>query len=334
MKARILKTLKFVPLSNSNSRKFSSLIFTMNVLLFSTPICKQYLSSRFSFTNLCIVILAGLSIILPYMVVRDVNPLTIRHDHPLVNTANEVLFVLQSESREIFFSTIPELNDLRPESFGVASISLLMVNDRIELSIEFPLQEKEQIFSLNALIFIDYRLQNANVGMQGLVYIHHDGGLPGSSFTTSGDLVLRQNKPLGNLGQRQITELYPTNAIMHEFKAARSSSDCNIDALLARYEEREIAPYYSERVHFWHRNPTDKHSDQDGFDNNFNVKVTVNVPNLQEVVYISTLSQVLLDAWMRYLSILVVAVYCMRRLLSFLFSNQILSSRIHIDTSI
>jgi hypothetical protein len=141
-----------------------------------------------------------------------------------------------------------------------------MVNDRIELSIDFPLQEKEQIFSLNALIFINYLLQNANVGMQGLAYIHHDGGLPGSSFTTSGDLVLRQNKPLGNLGQRQITELYPTNAIMHEFKAvATSSSDSNIDALLARYEEREIAPYYSERVHFWHRNPTDKHSDQDGF---------------------------------------------------------------------
>jgi len=275
---------------------------------------------------------AGLSIILPYIVIRDVYPLTIRHEHPLVNSANEVLFVLQSESKEIFFSTIPELNDLRPESFGVASISLLVVNDRIELSIEFPLQEEEQILSLNALIFIDYRLQKANVGMQGLVYIHHDGGLPGSSFTTIGDLVLRQNAPLGTLGK--ITEQYPTNDIMNEFKASFSSSESNIDSLLARYEEREIACYYSERIHFWHRNPTDKHSDQDGFDNNFNVKVTVNVPNLQEVVYISTLSQVLLDAWMRYLSILVVAVYCMRRLLSFLFSNQILSSRIRIDTSI
>ena len=307
----------------------------MKIQIFSAPVCKRYFSSRLSLAYILALIATALVITVPYILSNDITPLRIHHEQPRVEFVSKVIVVLQSDSKELFFSTIGELNDLRPESFSDASISVFEedrnrdgLNDRIKLNMEFPIEAEEQIVGLQAFIFASYHLQNAQVSMESLIFVHHNGVLPGSAYTARGDLILRQNMPMQM--REHITELYPSNGIINDFKAAINSMDSNIDTLLDRYENREMAPFFLQRAPLWHRDPSGKKSNQ-SFESTFNLKVIIDIPKLQEVVYISTFSQVLLDVWMRYLSLLVIAVYLMRRLFTFMFTNQIISSHTRTD---
>lgn len=310
-------------------------ITIMKVQIFAAPVCHRYLSSRLSLTYILVLSATVAVVTLPYILTRnDVKPLRINLEQPRVQFSNKVIVVLQSDSREIYFSTIGELNKLRPESFSEASISVFEedhnfdgLNDRIKMDMEFPIEGNEQIVGLQAFIFTSYHLKEAKASMESLIFVHHGGVLPGSGYSARGNLMLRQNTPMQAM--EHITELYPSHEIINEFKSTIDSRESNIDTLLDRYENREIAPFFPQHG-LWHRDPSQKESTQ-SFHKTFNLKVTIDIPKLQEVVYVSTLAEVLLDAWMKYLSLLVIAAYLVRRLFTFILTNQILSSHNFID---
>ena len=238
--------------------------------------------------------------------------------------------------RELYYSTMHNVNELRPESFRVAAVTSREADDdsdglvdRLILKFALPIKD-ERVYGVQALIFLNYRLQNhVKVDMESLAYVHHDAGLPASSYSSRGDLMLRQNMPMNV--EQEFTALYSNDDLlgmdMNEAAIGISARNSNIMNILERYKSRDIATDYLERFPVWTRHAGEDKDNMDTFD----LRVTIDVPRLQQVIFVPTLQEVLLEAWMRYLSLLVIAVYLMRRLFHFVYTNRIANSHIKID---
>ena len=316
------------------------------VQLITLPICRRYIVSRLSFAYILKLTAILLTIIIPYILTLSPKdyPLGVwlkrdsYREQPEVHFQYKAIVVAQikdvsGEPRELYYSTMRELNEMRPETFRAASVSSQEVDDdldglvdRMMLNIKIPTYN-ERVYGVQALIFLNYRLQNhVKFDMDSLAYVQHSGGLPASSYSSRGDLILRQNLPMRV--EEKFTNLYSNDDLVNILETGVSARESNIMRILERYESRDISTHYLERFPFW-----GKHglvSTQGGSDV-FDLKVTIDVPRLQQVVFIPTLPHALLEAWMRYLSLLVIAVYLLKRFLFFIYTNQILRSHQIID---
>jgi Carbohydrate (N-acetylglucosamine 6-O) sulfotransferase 5. len=165
----------------------------------------------------------------------------------------------------------------------------------------------------------------------GLAYIQHSSGLPGSEYVSRGDIVLHQNKPM-RVGDK-VSEVYPVQQIMDDIRASSvSSTESDISNIMRRRfaASRNIMVDYTERFSSWKR-CISCHGNVTMPSRTFILSVTLDVPLLQQVIYVPTLHQVLLEIWIRYLALLTIAIFLMRRILCFIFSNQLLSSHVTVD---
>ncbi len=317
------------------------------VQLITVPVCKRYITSRLSIAYTLKLVATILTIIIPYILTLSPNdyPLGVwlkrdsYREQPNVHFQYKVVVVAQvkdialQEPRELYYSTIRELNDLRPESFRSASLSSREVDenldglvDSITLKLKLPTYE-EHVYGIQALVFVRYRLQNhVKFDMESLAFIQHSGGLPALSYSSRGDLVLRQNMPMRI--DKDFTNLYSNKSLINTRHSAVSAQESNIKSIVERYESRDIATHYMERFSLWGGHGLVSNQGKDGI---FDLKITIDIPKLQNVVFIPTLSHALLEAWMRYLSLLVIAVFLLRKFLFFIYTNQLLRSHIIID---
>jgi hypothetical protein len=274
------------------------------------------------------------------------------HEQPNVHFLYNVIVILQGEHIngkpvEIFYSTIDELNTFRLESFRAASVRSLEVddknfdglNERIELNFELPIQN-EQIFSVEAVAFVSYELQShAKVHTEGLAYIQHSSGLPASEYFSRGDIVLSQNVPV-RIDDEYIDK-YPMQELMDEFQTKMNSTEgaAGMSNIIKHYTgltaRNFIMVDYHERYSSWKRCLSCPSSEGEGMSTSgprtFKLSITLDVPNLQQIVYTPTLQQVLVELWIRYLALLTIAFFLMRRTFYFIFSNHLISSHVTID---
>ena len=311
--------------------------------LITIPICKRFFVSRFSVAYLVKVASILLAMIIPYILTLSPKdyPLGIwlkrdsYREQPEVNFQYKVIVVAQikdefGDPNEIYYSSMYELNALRPETFRAASVSSQEVDENLDglvdllaLNIRIP-TIKEEVYGIQALIFLNYRLQNhVRLDMESLAYVQHNGGLPASGFSSRGDLLLRQNQPLRI--KDEFANLYSNDDLIHSFGRGANTGETNINKILERFESRDVATHYSERFPIWggRRFISTQGADESAM---FDLKITIDIPKIQQVVFIPTLSQALLEAWMRYLSLLVIAVTMMRKFLFFIYTNQIFRS--------
>ena len=332
-----------------------------NVELITVPVSKRYTASRLSFAYLVKVIGTCLAIIIPYILSLSPQdyPLGIwlkrdvYREQPAVKFQYRVILVAQVKDdsngngtpRELYYSTVREVNEARPETFRAASVSSQEVDrnldglvDSLKLEIDVPLLMQEQVYGVQALVFLNYRLQkHVKVDMECLAFIDSRGrgGLPGSSYSSRGDLVLRQNLPMRV--EKKFTNLYKyDNDLLRDIHTVRSVRDSNILSIMESYGARDVFAHYVERLSHWgggynHARDPDPgpgpDPDRDG-NEVFHLEVTVDIPGLQQVIFIPTLPQVLVEAWNRYLSLLVISGYIMRRFFLFLYTNQIVRSKL------
>jgi len=265
------------------------------------------------------------------------------HEQPGIQFSYKTIVSLQAKDIngrpiELFYSNIQQLNELRPpDSFKAASVRALEVdndrdglNERIELIFEFPI-ENELVFNVQAVAFLSYKLNNrVKIHTDGLAYIHHSSGLPGSEYVSRGDVVLFQNKPM--IIDDKVSEFYPVQEIMDEIQTSTESDIVNI---LKRHfsiaSSNDMMVDYTERFSSWKRCTSCEGNVTSSSPKTFTLSVTLDVPVLQQIVYVPTLHQILLEIWVSYLALLTIAIFLMRRILFFIFSNQLFPSHVTVD---
>ncbi len=292
----------------------------------------------------------------------------LKHDtyreQPKVQFQYKVIFVAQAKEKkaregaknegeyitlpkEIFYSTMGDINQARTCRTAStvsreADDNLDGVVDRLLIQIKLPLQKMEDIYSVQALVFVTYKLEaHVKMEMQSLVYVQHQSNLPGLKLSSTGDLNLRQMMPIpivegaiDSEGRKKSLKLFDDEyeQLLNVPSVSMVSSESNVQNILRKYESRSIATDYSERFSVWSRQIDDDHNldadnSSDGENSkDFELDLTIVIPKMQSVVYIPTLMEVVTEAWIRYLSLLVVVGCFIRQVLTFVFSNQILKS--------
>lgn len=252
--------------------------------------------------------------------------------------------------KELYYSTIHEVNELRAESFRSASTiarevddDLDGVMDRLLTTIKMPLEANEYVFGVQAIVLIHYRLEaHVKMEMDAMAYVHHGAGLPGSKLTSVGDLNLRQMVPIPiteNLlsddnGNKSLWKLYDDEQLLDLQSIKNNPTQSNLRQIIQKYHKRTITADYTERFVDWTRqvetsfvsnvNTTDELEE---YTKEFELDLTIEIPKMQSVVYVPTLAEVLIEAWVRYLSLLVITGFFIRTLLKLLFTTHILKAR-------
>jgi hypothetical protein len=292
---------------------------------------------------------AAITIIVPVILALSSQPFQIQlktyFTQPEIHFSYKAIVSLKGKDTngseiEIYYFNLEPLNTLsRPRSFRAASVRALEVdddrdglNERIELSFEFPI-ENELVYNVQAVAFLSYKLNDhVKIHTDGLAYIQHNSAsVPGTEYVSRGDIVLHQNTPM--IVEDKVSEVNPMQQIMDDILASSvSSTEIDISDILKRrfMESRDFMVDYTERLSSWKR-CTSCEGNVTSSSETFSLSVTLDVPLLQQVVYVPTLRQVLLEVWIRYLALLTIAIFLMRRVLFFIFSNRLFSSHVTID---
>lgn len=253
-------------------------------------------------------------------------------------------------SKELYYSTIDGMNELRTETFRAASTTSREIDndfdgvmDRLLMEIKMPLKANEYVHGIQFIALLNYRLDtHVRMEMESLFYLHHESGLAGSKFSSTGDLNLRQMRPIPIINtsndetdKSNIWKLYSDEALLEYDNIGVNSSQSNvmqIQKIIEKYQSRSIATDYVERFPVWFTEIEEDINVEPKAGNeylkDFELSLTVDIPKMQSIVYVPTLMEVLSEAWIRYLSLLVITGFLVRRALFFLFTNHFMKTKI------
>ena len=161
--------------------------------------------------------------------------------------------------------------------------------------------------------------------MESMAYISQDSGLPLSSLTTRGDVIFRQKFPIEIKETPSI--LYDNEKILDDKDTSSFKQDVfDISKIvMERYTKRDFAAEYQPRYVSSTKAllssslsmPVSSASEQ----HYFNLTMIIDVPT-QEVCFIPTFSDVIKDAWIKYLSLFFLISILLRQLCGVVYSNQ------------
>jgi hypothetical protein len=306
------------------------------VIVFKEPLSRIYSVPRLSFTYIFIVLSNIFAFILPfYFFTGTDGDFWMTHgtyrEKPNVKFLYKFIMVLEATSsttgqrKEIFVSTMDSLNVLRPESHRMASVQFH--EDDVDLDGKFesftleanvPIGADEDIHSMQALLFFNFRLEKrVKMDMESVAYTSVESGAPIGGFNSAGSLMLRQKNPLGI--RSYFSNLYaedtPLVGII-DAPSARRVTDSNIGRVLEKYREREVVADYVQRY------PIKTRGMNSGEAGTFHLKMKVDIPD-QEILYISTLPEVLKDGWVKYLSVVILCWFFIERMKGFALCNYL-----------
>lgn len=305
----------------------------MRIVLHQEPVTRNYTaSSRLSIAYLFVLACNISAIVIPFYFWNSSDGFWITEgsyrEQPDVSFLYKVIMVLTTTSAttgqpdEIFVSTLDAANELRHDSFRMANVQsregdrdLDGFVDWFELEIGVPLNEGEQVKSMQAVAFFDYQLnKRVKFGMESIAYASVDSAVPLSGYDTEGDLLFRQASPLGVRGYKSTLYADETPLVRTD---SQSASNSNIGDILSRYRIRNVAADYVERYPIQKIDLSVQHA------RNFNLKMKIRIPQHEVVRYIPTLPEILKDAWVKYLSIVILCWLLLNRLKTFAFEHHL-----------
>ena len=309
-------------------------------MVFREPLSQPYKATRLSIACLFVLLCNALVVLLPFFFLTSSNDDgglwkangTYR-EQPSVKFLYKFIMVLEATSpsteqtKEIFVSTLDSLNVLRPESYRPANVEVHENDtnldnkfDSFTLEAEVPLGEDEQIQSMQALVFFDYKIQSrVKFDMESVAYTSFESGLPISGYDTKGALELRQTNPLGirDYSSTLYADETPLVDIFDSPSVNNRLVDSNVARVLNKHRERNVVVDYVEHY------PIKSRASNSGESSNFHFKMKVDIPD-QEVLYIPTLIEVLKTGWIQYLSVVVVCWFLVERIKRFVFVTKLL----------
>ena len=302
------------------------------VVVYSEPLTRRFTVRRLSPTYILIVLGNIFTMLVPFYfcIGTDGEFWTTRGtyiEQPKVNFLYKFIMVLEATSKstgktkEIFFSTLDSANILRPESFRMAQIhfhekdtNMDGSSDSFTLKANVPLDGDEEIRSMQSLLFFDFRLQKRlKFNMETIAYVSVESSLPMSGYESEGSLIFRQANPLGIRGY--FSTLYADETPLvndAEQNLAGRTENSNIGDILRRYKTRDVAADYIERY------PVIRN----GGNRTYNLNIKVKLPE-QTISYIPSLMEVLKDAWIKYISILILFWVFLDRIKNFAFNQHL-----------
>jgi len=240
----------------------------------------------------------------------------------------------------LFYSTVGTANTLLHDALRVPVLRSIGVDenydglmDRLDIDLSMPIEPRESIHSVQLLAFFDYKLRSrAKLAMESVAYVSHSSPLPGRELFAHGELQLRQRWPLQVLGG--YLRPYTEAPLLNDSYPAYSldAKDLRFADIIAQYHGRNVTTDFVCRDAVWSSETRSGVSSlvEEDERSTFRVRATVRVP-VQEVMYSPTVTEVLRDAWTKYLARLVVVWYLLGKVNSFLFANQIVESSVTSD---
>ncbi len=299
------------------------------------PLARRYLISRFSFCYFFIALCNVVVFLVPiFVAVGNSEEFWIKHatyrEQPQTKFLYKFIMVLETistfggKSKELFISTIDEYNALRPESTRVSKIEVIQESnersglfDAFTVRAEVPLESGEEVKRMQSLLFFDFRLQKrVRLDTDVLVYESTESPVsPLSGYDSEGQLILRQSNPFRIHGD--ITKTAAHGTLLSHNSEANEMNTFKFADILKQYRSRNVAADYVPEYPILHHNFSPEEKDKA-----FQLRMKVKIPQ-QNISYIPTLAEVLKDAWIKYLSIVILCWYLMDMIKRFVLHHHL-----------
>ncbi|XP_072168857.1 transmembrane protein 231-like [Diadema setosum] len=185
-------------------------------------------------------------------------------------------------------------------------------NDNFQFSIEMPILGSEDVHGVQVIFIFDYRLYRfSELRMEAMAYISHSSAMSGAQLNADGDLKLRLRQPLAHKGldTRYDVPIINSDSVFAE--------DYSFSHIFSSYQERNVTTRFESDYPVW---ITGRGSEQP-----FVISGRITYPE-ETIVYIPGFWQVIKFGWIQYLSVLLLFIFLMERVKSFVFENQIVST--------
>jgi len=246
--------------------------------------------------------------------------------------ANFQWYGLNNQTGQVFtlmYSTNPTINQLY-STFRIPTIRSAELDDnrdgiieRLEMSINLPLQDYELIYGFTAMVYYNCKLYSrAKYTFDSIAYMNYESGTPMKELQIDGEMMFHQSSPLSVFGGYTI--LYADDPLV-DVTNTISAEDVSIETIMSKFNARDTSfrfrpsyQYVSKRGVF----PFAQYNPQDHI-SAFNTSITIRIPS-QIINFTPEISAVLKFAWIQYMSIFVVVAFLLFSLNSFIFKHQLL----------
>ena len=228
---------------------------------------------------------------------------------------------------ELYYSSNPSANTLRDAGTNSARIATATVRsreidsnidgltDQVVLSIVFPLNENEEVYSAQAILLFDYQLkEKVNLDTEAVVYVNDDTAVARNTLVALGELSFQQSHPL-NLRHYDngVFQGYSDHSsVWNDSSFAEDIEYSEISNTMMRFSNRDYVASFEKETLIW----------TSGNMNYFNFTIVTNIPAGQEVRFVPMSVDIIKEAWVKYLSILLVIQYFVRAGLAYVLKKQ------------
>ena len=298
--------------------------------VFRENVCRVYSAPFCSFAHFFSVATSVLAIILPFFLAypfHNNGTIWMKEDtyweQPDVEYRYEFIAVLNAKQqgsdnlKEIYYSTEAARNQLSSYNSRTALIRSQDIDenvdgltDKIICNVVIPLEDNEEIYSVEAILLASYRLKDRiKLNTEALIHVQKDSGIPRKGFYAVSDIELKQAYPMEI--RNYFSTIYEEDPLFDGDSTDQRLG--SIHKIMEHFHQRQYSAGSRNKYTAWTNNEDDK---------KFKLKMIVNVPT-QQVRYIPKTAEVIKAAWIKYLSILVITSYIVRSSSSFIFSQQL-----------
>ncbi|XP_062508277.1 transmembrane protein 231-like [Corticium candelabrum] len=294
--------------------------------VFTDNVIRQYRTSIVSKGLLFQLVVFVTTIVVPFFVAYSSRGFWMREgtyrEQADVTFRREVVLTLSGYQRtRIFFSSFSSFNHLLSDQLRVPLIrsreedsNFDGLSDVLHFSLEMPLLPNDEVVSVQLLLFFDYRLKKySELTLQGMIIMDESTPIQSAKFHFSGRLRLRQSGPLPASGQVNTYNVHAINT------TSSFAQDYDITSIVTNYESRNDTIYLDLASHVWKKgqSPNGK----------FIIVGTVYYPE-QTISFRPGFWEVIKQAWIQYLAILVIFVFVFRYIKLFVFQNQVINTTV------
>ncbi|XP_013778016.1 transmembrane protein 231-like isoform X2 [Limulus polyphemus] len=293
--------------------------------VFSNCIVQTYKTSICSKVTLIYMVFLILTFVPPFLIAYRSQGFwkktEVYQEQPDVHFKHQLIIILENKSHgeTLVWSTFSQLNNVVQNNLRIPVIKTKEedVNkdgrfDSLDLKVEMPLHDEEEVYSVKMLLFFDYELYTySNLRMEGLGYFFYNSPLAGSQLFMIGELRLHQREPLSNKGrdERFNIPIIDTND--------RNTEKYTIEKILNSYVRRNVTTYLGNEYVDWKTGR--------GAKKPFIISLNILYPE-ETIIYKTGFWQLLKWAWIQYAAMLLIFLYIIHQIKDFVFRNQLFST--------
>lgn len=298
-------------------------IFTV----FTDSVIRQYKTSVVSKALLFQLIVIVITLLAPFFLAYSSRGFWLREgtyrEQADVTFRREIVISLSGskQSSRIFFSSFSNFNHLLSDQLRVPLIrsreddsNFDGLKDALYFSVEMPLLPSDDIMHVQLLLFFNYQLKKySELSLQGMIVVDESTPVVSAELHFSGRLRLRQRGLLSASGKVNTYDVPVVNT------TSLFAKDYDIPTIITSYESRNETVYLDQVSRIWKSGQSP--------DGRFLVKGTLYYPE-QTISFRPGFWEVVKQAWIQYLSVLVIFVFIFHYIKLFVFRHQIVTTTV------